>query len=191
MDTNEETTPPQFAATQVRVQAFRRALEGESERGVFLVGAAYLEGELEALLRAYFIFVRASHGITDGGYEKSTDSLFTGYGPLSSFAAKSDMVLALGLMYEWEHRQLRLVRKTRNNFAHNLETTGFSSADVMPLIQKLLDSRNVTRESVTNKVTRLSAPLITRELVLNAPGISADTKRDLMRLTKEDPYKSG
>jgi len=45
--------------------------------------------------------------------------LFEGYGPLSTFAAKIDVAYALDITTDAIHRELNLMRRIRNNFAHS------------------------------------------------------------------------
>lgn len=79
----------------------------ESDRGAALLFAAVIDNELGDLLRRSMV------------EHKVSDELFDQRGPLSAFAARIDICLALGLIDEAMHKQLHLIRKVRNHFAHH------------------------------------------------------------------------
>lgn len=83
-------------------------LERNQERASAVVVAAYLSQELENLLRQFFVDDRAV-----------ADKLLSGLGPLASFSACLETAFAAGLISEREHKNLDLIRKIRNSFAHN------------------------------------------------------------------------
>jgi DNA-binding MltR family transcriptional regulator len=87
-------------------------LAGQTDRGCGIVAAAMLETVLERTLRKRFV---------DG----SAGALFVPYGPLSSLSGKIDTCLALGLIVASEHRDLHVIRRIRNDFAHDLHKTSF------------------------------------------------------------------
>lgn len=83
----------------------------ESDRGCVLVAASFLEQELGSLLSAFFV---------EGDEAKQ---LLRVDGPLGSFSSRIDASLALGLISRDVGRQLHLIRKIRNEFAHSVEAT--------------------------------------------------------------------
>jgi DNA-binding MltR family transcriptional regulator len=46
------------------------------------------------------------------------DTLFRGYGPFSTFAAKIDVLFAMGFLSDALRRDLNAIKAMRNNFAH-------------------------------------------------------------------------
>ncbi|MFH1748960.1 MAG: MltR family transcriptional regulator [Planctomycetota bacterium] len=66
-----------------------------------------------------------------------TDSLFKGYGPLSTFSARCNVAYALGIIDDVMHRDLHFIRKVRNCFAHHPDEAGFDESPVKDLCQKL------------------------------------------------------
>jgi DNA-binding MltR family transcriptional regulator len=90
-----------------QVILFRQTLSAETDRGVALVCAAYLDGELKALLEKTFVDA-----------PNTIDKLFEGTGPLATFSSRIDLALAIGLLRGESHRGLHLIRKIRNDFAH-------------------------------------------------------------------------
>lgn len=94
---------------------FRRALSAETDRGAALYAAAFLDARLEALLRCFFV-----------EREKVADDLLTGTGGLSTFSARIDLAILLGLASHSTWRDLHLIRRIRNDFAHHPEAIDFS-----------------------------------------------------------------
>jgi mannitol operon repressor len=86
---------------------FLHELQSETDRGLPLVAAAVLEEKLLLALRCFFCV------------GKSADNLLVGYNaPLGTFSARSDACHALGLIDDFEAKEITLVRKVRNEFAH-------------------------------------------------------------------------
>lgn len=87
---------------------FREKLGKQHDRGMILLIHAELERVLENLINTY---------LTPG---KWTDGLFiSGSPPLGSFAAKLNLARALDLITTIEWSDLHLMRRIRNEFAHN------------------------------------------------------------------------
>jgi DNA-binding MltR family transcriptional regulator len=90
------------------VFAFRHTLNGETDRGCALMATAYLDDQLARLLRAYF-----------ADDVKAADELLENAdGPLASFSGKIKLSYLLGLIGPSAKRELDLVRRVRNDFAH-------------------------------------------------------------------------
>jgi len=98
-----------------RYNEMARLYSEESDRGAAVLAASYLDQYLGERLRAQLVD------------DPSVDELFRGYGPLSTFAAKTDMAFALGLMTRDMKSDVRLIRKIRNHFAHHPEFTSFNN----------------------------------------------------------------
>lgn len=92
-----------------------------------IVTMAALEDLLEQAL------LGRMHNIPKEVYER----LFTGYGPLSSFSAKIDLALALGMFDEAIARDFHALRELGNEFAHTKTMLHFGSNDVQPFLQNL------------------------------------------------------
>jgi hypothetical protein len=63
--------------------------------------------------------------------------LFNGYGPISSFAAKTDIAYALDLLTDHDHADLQIMRKKRNEFAHSREDMGFEKRKIEKMVSRL------------------------------------------------------
>ncbi|ADI13391.1 MltR family transcriptional regulator [Truepera radiovictrix] len=185
---------PEYAAqAKKRVDAFRASLEEESDRGLVLVGGAFLEEELKELLRVYFALQRrllnpASQSAQE--LENTVKSLFSfqGGGPLSTFAGKSNLAYALGLLEKYEFRSLGSFSKLRNKFAHNIESNTLQSPQVVDLVKNFLDSKKVERDAVADRVAKLAYQLIARTVILSQDDLPAETTLQLLGFARGDPY---
>lgn len=110
-----------------QVILFRQTLSAETDRGVALVCAAYLDEELRALLEKTFVDVPNTVG-----------KLFEGTGPLATFSARIGLAFATGLLRGESHRALRLICKIRNDFAHEYGETSFVDQDISARCRELI-----------------------------------------------------
>lgn len=83
--------------------------EEKNDRAIAIVGATFLEILLEHILWAFLI-----------DDEKEVTELLQYDQPLGTFSGKIRMTYCLGLIYKPVRDDLHLVRKIRNEFAHNL-----------------------------------------------------------------------
>jgi DNA-binding MltR family transcriptional regulator len=109
---------------------FFASLKQESDRGCALVAAEMLAGALEALLRK---------SMTEKGNVRKgcVQQLFSDFGPLGSFAAKTDLCLALQLIDEELFTALTTIRKVRNKFGHSSGPLTFEEQGISALIDNL------------------------------------------------------
>lgn len=91
---------------------FFEILKGESDRGLAIVSAAYIDDLLAALLRTS---LRKDPTL----YER----IMGARGPLESFSAKIDIAYGFGLLTRDGSKMLHSVREIRNDFAHNWDAT--------------------------------------------------------------------
>lgn len=105
----------------------------ESDRGCAIFGAALLEDDLERLLRAY-----CRNDIET--VKKVVDPLFRGYAPFSTFSAKIQVSYALGLIDKQLHTTLDLIRRLRNDFAHERKAVSFRTPKYQSRLQEIFDS---------------------------------------------------
>jgi DNA-binding MltR family transcriptional regulator len=94
---------------------FQKTLVGETDRGVSLVSAAYLGEELRLLLSKMFV-----------DSPKIVSALFDSAGPLATLSSRIDLAFVTGLLSNESHRLLHLVRKIRNDFAHQHRDMSFA-----------------------------------------------------------------
>ena len=81
----------------------------KNDRAIAIVGATFLDILLEHTLRAFLV-----------DDEKEVDKLLQPDQPLGTFSGKITMVYCLGLIYRPVRDDLNLIRRIRNEFAHNL-----------------------------------------------------------------------
>src|SRR3954467_15011221 len=86
---------PALPMIRNEVLEFRSSLTPETDRGVALVCAAYLETELEGLLRKAFVDV-----------PKVVEHLFEPSGTIGTLSSKIDLALAIGQIESETHRGL-------------------------------------------------------------------------------------
>lgn len=170
-----ENLPPDWGKLDDSPEAKDRArvvtemLLKESDRGCAIFGAQILADDLESLLRAYFRSDEES-------VKKTVNPLFTTYAPLSSFSAKIQVAYAMRLITKGLRYQLDVVRRLRNEFAHEAGPIDFDDPrchgklriliaegtpqekaqadDIEPL---LIGGQMLTRRQFTNRVAFIIA----------------------------------
>jgi DNA-binding MltR family transcriptional regulator len=103
------------------------ALHRRTHAGTVIAASAKIENVLEKLLLAYM------RSLTKTQHAR----LFRGYGPLSSFAAKTDMAYALRMIPKSMFDALTILRRLRNEIAHSQETVDLSHQKIKPLFEQL------------------------------------------------------
>lgn len=91
----------------IEVVQFRSTLNNESDRGCALSAAAFIETELGDLVETSLI-----------EDTNVTKEMFRGTGPLATFSSRIDIAYLLGLFGKRARKDLHLIRKIRNEFAH-------------------------------------------------------------------------
>lgn len=109
------------------VMEFRHGLNGETDRGCALMAAEYLSNQLGELLRAHFI-----------DDKKTCDEVLeAANGALSTFSPRIEFAYLLGLIGPAARRELHLVRKIRNEFAHQYRPLAFDEERISARCQEL------------------------------------------------------
>jgi len=88
-------------------EAFVAEFKGESDRATVILTAARLDTMLFSILHKHFLPCSGSH-----------DDLFENQGPAATFANRIALVHRLGLINDEFARNLHLVRRLRNDVAH-------------------------------------------------------------------------
>ncbi|MCE9550877.1 MAG: hypothetical protein K8R50_07720 [Betaproteobacteria bacterium] len=119
-------------------------LEQQTDRGVAIVGVAWIE---EALVAAIQAFLEKDKSAWDGLFRKS--------GPLSSLSAKIDLARLLGMTSNAIYSDLHILREVRNEFAHSLfDKDNASLSFITPRIKdKCLALRCIRHESIAESRT--------------------------------------
>ncbi len=95
-----------FGAAYQPVLRFLLVLSSESDRGMVLAGAAFIDNALVDLLKSYFT------------EESNNSQLFSGNGSLATFSSRIEIAYSLGLIDSTIKRDITIVRRIRNEFAH-------------------------------------------------------------------------
>lgn len=108
------------------VVELRVTLTDETDRGCALMASAYIDHELGKLLRLHLV-------------ENKTviDDLFGHNGPLGTFSSRINLAYSLGLIPADISRDLHLLRKIRNDFAHNPKKFGFEKPEIKSRCEEL------------------------------------------------------
>jgi DNA-binding MltR family transcriptional regulator len=121
--------------------ALVKEIETQSDRGAAIIGAAWVEEELQAAIESVLA--------TD---KSASDRLFRKSAPIFSFSAKIDLARLLGVLSAVVASDLHIIRKVRNEFAHSVldrdsSTLSFSTSRIS---DKCLAIRVVKHEQLTN-----------------------------------------
>ena len=112
--------PPDSYLKQIdEIISFRSSLSEETDKGCALMAASFLEHRTLELLKAFLV-----------EDEKVFDILFSHNGPLSSFSSRIDMAYSLGLIPAAMRRDLHILRKIRNEFAHTSDPIDFNTPSI-------------------------------------------------------------
>jgi mannitol operon repressor len=103
---------------------FVEELRRESDRGLALIGAAFIDEKLAETLQAFFC--------TDG-----SELLFGKNAPLGSFSARIETCHALALIEDIERNDCDYIRRIRNEFAHKVVGLSFSDGKIKDLCGNL------------------------------------------------------
>lgn len=87
-------------------------LNAESDRGRVLISTGYMEEQLKDILLAFILDT-----------PQAKELVTSGNAPLGTFSSRIAACYTLGLISEREHHDLTLLRKIRNDFAHDMHTS--------------------------------------------------------------------
>jgi DNA-binding MltR family transcriptional regulator len=127
--TKNKTLETWKEVNQKRDELFE-SLSKESDRGVVLTSASFLDEALEVLLRERF-------SIRQPKSKSSMKPLFQPFGPLSTFSGKITICYAIDLIGKWMYEDLEIVRKLRNEFAHSFGVARFDLPISVQLTERL------------------------------------------------------
>lgn len=150
--------PFEIDALQAEMNHFIDSLKTESDRGVALVSAAFLDETLKRLLCAQF---------NSTGTKSRTfiNNLFGPSRPLGSFSSRINICQAFDLIPMWMAKDLDGIREIRNEFAHNLESATFSRPDIEEMVDRLVIFDSIVKQAVkevSHQVKRDTLTLVSR-----------------------------
>jgi len=120
--------PEPISETDPHLRGFMEFLADfnkETERGTALAAAAMLDELLARIIAAFLIPNKGSKALLDG---------FNA--PLGTFSARIASAFAFGLLSEAEYRECELIRKVRNEFAHQIKVS-FKTEKIVSLCAQL------------------------------------------------------
>jgi DNA-binding MltR family transcriptional regulator len=106
----------------------------ESDRGAAILAGSFVEHAVGQYLKSR---------IRD---KKVADELFNAMGPLSSFSQRIAIAYAFDLISLVQHKDIEIIRKVRNHFAHHPLDTTFSTNDIKQLCVELSMFNATTQE---------------------------------------------
>lgn len=121
------------------LEAIHRAFFVESDRSAAIVAAAMLDDALKCLLTRRLVpAVSRERSIVEGANA-----------PLATFSARIDACHQLGLVSRQLARDLHLIRKIRNHFAHNALVAGFDARPVRDWVNALAQASDMNNRNPT------------------------------------------
>ena len=105
---------------------FLKEFQGETDRGAALVGAALIDDRLERLLQSHFIMCKQADEILNGSNA-----------PIGTFSARIKLSFCLGLITKLEFKEIEIIRRVRNEFAHKVHGLSFKDQKVHDICQNL------------------------------------------------------
>lgn len=152
---------------QKEIKAFKDTLSKESDRGCALYATSYLDKAISDLLYCAL------------AYDKKIDKdLFEGTAPLATFSARIKMAFYLGKISKIERRDLDILRKIRNSFAHSADDISFDDEKISNQCGELSftyhDKDHQARGHFTASCHGLLGNITGVTLLCNAPEIKAD-----------------
>lgn len=107
------------------------------DRVVAIVATAHLEIMLYRLLKVAL-------PAADAALRKALFDDVSGNGPLRTLGNRAMMARALGLLENVYYKEIRLIAKVRNIFAHQMSISSFDHPSISGLVKKLDESREET-----------------------------------------------
>ncbi|MGA2463020.1 MAG: MltR family transcriptional regulator [Thermodesulfobacteriota bacterium] len=102
-------------------------LSHETDRAAAVLVGAEIDRVLGKILERFLLPVRS----------KASSPLLEQDGPLGNLASRIELVYRLGLVSTTMHRELHLLRKIRNLFAHRVKGVAFDVLPVSDLVKSL------------------------------------------------------
>lgn len=101
-------------------------LDKESARGKVLISTGFIEEQLKEVILAFVLQDAAATELVEGANA-----------PLGTFSSRITACFVLGLISEAERHDLTLIRRIRNDFAHDIHTS-FDTRSVVDRCKELL-----------------------------------------------------
>ncbi|RIV68404.1 hypothetical protein [Flagellimonas aequoris] len=130
MGENKKVTKEKAKTSDNQWDFLLEQFQKESDRAAVILVVSIIDENLQTLLKTYLVPTPSS-----------SDSLFdSATSPLSNFSSKIDMAFRIGLISGKFARDLHIVRKIRNSFAHDIYGCNFENGSVISRIRELENS---------------------------------------------------
>lgn len=140
---------------------YLRELQKETPRGAVIISCVVIGELLGKTLEQYLTDHKDVKGLLHGGVSA----------PLGTLSARILMSFGLRLIDEKEYRNLQIIRRIRNHFAHNLHAS-FDDPKVVNLC-KQLDSSGIRPDATTSPAKKYNAVVTTLMVLLtNRPNMA-------------------
>lgn len=110
----------------IEVFNLKASLDKETDRGCALMIGAYLDNLLTEFLSSLFVDDKSAN-----------ENFLRADGPLGSFSSRIEMCYLLGQVSKIVYRELHMVRKIRNEFAHSANLIDFTEQNIHNRIRDL------------------------------------------------------
>jgi hypothetical protein len=135
---------------------FVEDLQKETDRGAALVGAAFVDNVLESMLRAFFV-----------DDAKVVNELLKPAGAAGTLSARIDLAYCMGLMGKREYKDLGIIRRIRNEFAHLDRPVSFRMQGAKSLCQQLVTPKVLGMEGYSNRDRFITTVVVTAVRLLS------------------------
>ena len=125
----------------------------ETDRAAGILAASHFECVLEEALRTVMV------------KDDSVEELFSPQGCTATFFWKTQLAFALGLLAPGEARDVGLIRRIRNYFAHHPEAISFNDSPVKDWCSELLPWEGCLKEDIEPR-SRFLMAIALRSLLL-------------------------
>jgi DNA-binding MltR family transcriptional regulator len=172
-DACDEAAKNASAEKRLRIKQFQEGMDFyqsfgfETDRGCALIATSHLDNKLETLLAAHFV---------DSGAGKKL--LSDSRGGLGTFSARIELCYGLGMIGPIAHRELHLMRRIRNAFAHAAEPLNFADETILNRVRELYAYR-VFQDPYPRATFLRSASGVLQLLLRATPSQRAQTQHDL------------
>lgn len=116
-----------------KMNSFENEIKNTTDRSCVIVAAAYVDDTLTLLLESF---------LTEGSKTENSD-IFENNGTLSTFSSKIKLSYRLGLISQYEYRQIEKVRKIRNLFAHQVLINSLDDNKVRGMVFEMTPERKL------------------------------------------------
>jgi len=149
----------------------------ESDRATAVLGGAFADARLEELLKKFFIEDK-----------EEVEKLMSPEQALGGFGSRARVAYCLGLITKNQYKDLQIIGKIRNQFAHGLHGESFDNSRIKDLCGNLITPNKIGMDlSNTNSrsLFTVAVALLCNWIALNELGIFDDKRK-----AREEPELS-